>query len=441
MNAEPTQQRTWTDWLVLGLILGYYAMSRSFAHWGVPPVFYIGELSLAAIFFFRPQALVAPWLQGMLHGGRLSAVAWLLSISVAYGLFEAARGVMIGYSTLDAAKNIVFHVYPFFVFPGIWVGLRHRDELAKLAVPFAWLHGVYGVLFITLFSWLGLTDAAEDADFDYVGVFGQPFGAAAAILALLAFQSPRLGRVWAPLAMNLFVLGGMQVRAAWLAFTVAVTLWAALSRQLRLLAAAALWISLLFVAALISDVEIPGPATRGGVISARNFVGRSIAAFDARLASRLSDHSEQYSANVSWRTEWWNSIVATVHQEPESALFGLAYGYPLWRLHPFDLNDDWAIRTPHNVWVYALGYTGWIGLLLFVALQLAIGAMLWRCYQVTGQAFGVGFWLMCLIWATFDNYFETPYSAIPFYLVVGMALAPLFQSPSSSQIREVAQDA
>src|SRR5690606_39928801 len=45
-----------------------------------------------------------------------------------------------------------------------------------------------------------------------------------------------------------------------------------------------------------------------------------------------------------------------------------------------------STRTPHSVFYYALGYTGWVGVILFAALQYAILAHLWRSYRLTGQA-------------------------------------------------------
>ena len=53
-----------------------------------------------------------------------------------------------------------------------------------------------------------------------------------------------------------------------------------------------------------------------------------------------------------------------------------------------------AIRTPHSVFYYALGYTGWVGVVLFGVLQFAIVRLLWRSYRLTGQAAGLAWWVM-----------------------------------------------
>jgi O-antigen ligase len=113
-----------------------------------------------------------------------------------------------------------------------------------------------------------------------------------------------------------------------------------------------------------------------------------------------------------------------VNRTPESALFGLGYGYPIWDLHPQGL--DFKLRTPHNAFVFALAHTGWIGVTLFAAIQLALGRLLWRAYRVSGQPFGLCVWIMLLVKGMFENFFETPFNAIPFYLITGLALGPLF---------------
>jgi O-antigen ligase len=82
------------------------------------------------------------------------------------------------------------------------------------------------------------------------------------------------------------------------------------------------------------------------------------------------------------------------------------------------------IRTPHNFFLYALGYGGRLGVALFFAFQIALAKLLWRGWQRTGQPFGFLFWAACLVLASFTAFFETPYGAIPFYLIVGCAIAP-----------------
>ena len=78
------------------------------------------------------------------------------------------------------------------------------------------------------------------------------------------------------------------------------------------------------------------------------------------------------------------------------------------------LKQNGDVRTPHNIFYYALGYSGWIGVAIFFALQLTCASMLWRVYRLTGQAYGLAVWAATLIAAFFGNVMETPFGAIPF---------------------------
>lgn len=416
-----TRSNSWVDWLVPFLVLAYLTMSRTFAHVGVGPL-YVGEIALGAILLFAPRALLFPFLQSALRRGPLSAMALCLLVSTAFGAVQCLRGILTGYETLDALKNVVFHTYPFFFFVGVWVGVRHPDCLKRLIHGLAWIHGIYGILFLTVFSPLGLTEEIADADAGHVGWFGHPEGAAVALLGLVCFQ-PQLVRVWLPLLLNAFVLLWMRVRAAWLGFAVGVSLLGCLTGRIRLVTKAAAVIALLLVAGSMIDIRIPGPPGSEQVISSRDIVGRAIAAVDPRLAGRFTEYARTYGDTVSWRKLWWQEISERVHAGPLRAAFGLGYGYPLWELHPLDLDGD-KIRTPHNVFMYALGYTGWVGLAVFCVLQLVLWRLLWKAYRLTGQPFGFCYAVMILVWASFDNFFEAPFGAIPFYLLTGLAAAP-----------------
>jgi O-antigen ligase len=109
--------------------------------------------------------------------------------------------------------------------------------------------------------------------------------------------------------------------------------------------------------------------------------------------------------------------------------FGHGYGFDLFGLAPEEVRagQDEEIRTPHSVFFYALGHTGWVGVGLFAVLQITILRLLWRAFRLSGQPAGVVFWVMGMSMACFEQSFDTPYRAIPFYLLVGMAMAPALQ--------------
>jgi O-antigen ligase len=117
----------------------------------------------------------------------------------------------------------------------------------------------------------------------------------------------------------------------------------------------------------------------------------------------------------------------SIHSTRMLGAFGHGYGFNLFGLAPEEVtegqeHDD--IRTPHSVFLYALGYTGWLGVLVFAALQLAIVRLLWRSYRLSGQPAGIALWVLGMGMAFFQESLESPHRAIPFYLLVGMTIAP-----------------
>ncbi len=149
--------------------------------------------------------------------------------------------------------------------------------------------------------------------------------------------------------------------------------------------------------------------------------GRVVAPFDEDLAGQFvdPDQLQSFSGTARWRSVWWEGIWRSVHETERTTLFGNGYGYPLHELGDAVEED---IRTPHNVFYFALGYGGWLGVLSLVLLQATLVWQLIRVFRVTGQAFGICFWVACLGIGLFSNFFEAPFGAIPFYFVIGVVL-------------------
>ena len=127
MEPESLPIRKWDNWSkwVLFLLVGYSLTARSFSYLGIPPAkLFIGDLTLAAFIFLRPRQLFDPWIKALTKGGPLGSLAWILLISISYGIFQVIRGVLLGFPPLTAVENLVFNVYPLYLFLGIWLGKR-----------------------------------------------------------------------------------------------------------------------------------------------------------------------------------------------------------------------------------------------------------------------------------------------------------------------------
>jgi hypothetical protein len=430
-EAEPqyVKFRDWDGWSkwVLFLLLGYALTGRSFAYLGIPPAkLFIGDLTLAAFIFLRPRKLFDPWIRAVTKSDPLSPFAWLLLISIVYGIFEVVRGVLAGFSPIIAAENLVFNVYPIFLFLGMWVGKRRPELLLKFVQVYAICFTVYAPAYLLFLNKIVLTMPGSDG----VTVFGQAGGGGFIILALLCLD-PKPSRFWLPMTVGAIQLLAGQVRAEWIGIGLAFLIWGILSKKMTKVVAFGLSIVLLLGIGFLLDVNIPSPQERGGNISSQEIVARGLAAISPELAQDVtgSNNIGFYNGTITWRQTWWHAIWQNSQENFTNLLIGPGYGFMLKNLVNY-LKTFGDLRTPHNIFYYALGYSGWIGVVIFFSLQGACGVLVWRAYRVTGQSFGVAIWAASLFTAFFGNAFETPSGAIPSYLTIGIIVGPTLAAAS-----------
>ncbi len=421
----------WSKW-VLFLMVGLCLTGRSFAYLGIPPAkLFIGDLTLAAFIFLQPRKLFDTWIGGLTKGGTLGPLAWVLLASVSYGIMEVIRGVLLGFPPLIAIQNLVFNVYPLYLFLGIWLGARRPELLLRFIQVFAICFCIYAPAYLLVLHSVDIPMPGADG----VSVFGQADGGGLIILGLLCLD-PRASRFWLPMTVAAMAFLAAQVRAEWLGMALALMIWGTLSRKMTKVAGVAAGIVALLAVGFILDLNVPSPGERGGAISSKEIVARGISSVSPDLARDLtgSENTSFYRGTVTWREKWWKAIWANSQDSYTNVLIGPGYGFLLRSLVSY-LKDSTELRTPHNVFFYALGYSGWIGVLLFASLQVACGSLLWRAYKLTGQSFGLAAWASILLAAFFGNVMETPSGAIPFYLIIGLVIGPtlaLVRPPSRS---------
>jgi hypothetical protein len=404
--------------LLVFLVVGYLTMTRSFAYLGYPPLrIFVGELAFFAFLMAKPRIIFDRWLNAIQRPTPYSAFATALVFSLAYGLFEMFRGIVNGYSPVLVLEGFAFHYYPLWFFVGMWAARQDWSLLPRTVRLIAWVNGIYGVLYVLILSRIPyLMPGSSD-----VLLFGQPAGSSIVLLGLICIE-PRLSRVWHLLVLNLGVMLAMQVRAEYLGFAIGVMLWALLSGNIGRLMAGAVVLAGLLIAGLATDFSIPAPGTRGGKISTRDIFGRVIAPVDTELAQQYSKNAASQAGTFYWRVIWWRAIWENVHQDTQTAVMGEGYGYPIANLVGYRERD---IRTPHNVFFYALAYGGWLGVALFAMVQLGLAGVLWTAWRHTRSPFGIVLWVSSVCGAFFGNWLEAPFGAIPFYLLAGMAAAPV----------------
>lgn len=415
---------------VVGLMLvGYLCMKRSFAYLGVPPIF-IGEVVLAAFVLLKPRVAIGTWVSSLLRPSPLNGLGLALLLFVLYGVLQVGRGVLSGTPPLYTLKYFVFNYYTIYIFFGMWVALHSPESLPKMIRVLAWTNGIYGLLYI-----VALRHVEISMPISNMPLFSPAGGGAAAILGLLCFER-NLRAVWLVLALNILVTLAWQVRAEWFGLALGVLAWGILTGRFGRVVALGMAGLAVLAAIEFADIRLVGHAGTG--ISLSDTLARAIAPINLELAKELSPHAKNHAGTAEWRQKWWDQIWISAHSTPTLTALGHGYGFDLFSLAPEEVRRGQAddIRTPHSVFYYALGYTGWVGVALFCLLQFAVFRLVLRAFRATGQPVGLVWWVMGLGMGMFEESFETPYKAIPFYLLMGMAIAPgLMADRRSARVR------
>jgi hypothetical protein len=419
-------------WLKLTalLLFGYILDGRSFAYLGLPSYnIYVGELCLALFLLFGPRV----W---RLVQMRAATLYLLLGVNLIWGLVQAARGLNAGYPPILALRDCAFNYYPLFVLLGVLVACRDEWFLVKFVRALAWMNALYGIAFILLLNRIPwATPGTSDAS-SMVPLFSQTGGSALVLLGLVALEPKWTLRTWMLALLNLLVMLGLMVRSEWVGFLAGLLTFGICAGRLRQIALGVAGVAALLAVLFVADVKIPAPLTRGGgELSAQSIAARGLAIVDAVAGTEYAGESGGDAAmgDILFRTQWWSAIWNEVNSDPVQALAGFGYGYPIGDLNP-SIAAGTVIRTPHNDMVYALGYSGWIGLSIFLLCQLEFALLLLRAFQTTGQPFGLMYWAMTFTASCFGNLFENPFGAIPFYLMLGLAIAPaLLYAPEAER--------
>ena len=413
------------------LLMGYFCLGRSFAYWGVPAWYlFLGEIILISFVLCSPRLAETRWLWTAFNWPRLALYRALFLIFFVFGTLQVLHGIASGHPILSAARDMAFNYYPLYFFLGLWIGLEDPDFLHKFFRVAAWVSGIYGILYIIGLNRINWVLPGVSRDVVPVPIFGMPEFSAVILLGLLSFEKD-LARIWPPLLLNAAVLIGMLIRAEWLAFVVGLVVWGWCTKNLKRVALGFATILLIIALMSFANFSLAGPESRGGTISVSELAARVIAPIDSDLAKQYSSDltdAQMYEGNVAFRALWWAAIWSSVHDGLYRSLLGYGYGFALGDLSPFLAGE--FIRTPHNVFFYALGYTGWVGVLIFAAFQAGLVQLLWRVYQTKNEVFGIVFWVTMMTFSMFTPFFEVPQGAIPFYIVIGCACAPLFRAAS-----------
>ena len=387
---------------------------------------YIG-LAMGGLLIFSARVLWDRWYLALTRGtDPLNRLAWALLVSVLYGFAQVIRGTLIGYSVLYAFQILVFNLCPVYLFLGLWIGFRHPGFIQKYIRFLAWLSVVYIPLYFIFFKNMHITLAGLVPG-SGLDILANPGSGSLTLLGLLTVERS-LAQFWLPIVVLVCMTIAYQERADWLGFGLCLMVWGKLTNRMgRFMAIIGCVFGVLLIASLI-DLKLPPMPGRGGELSARGTLARMAGSISPEFARQFGVDAATARfdyGTVYWRKHWWANIRNEVTKDYKTEIFGMGYGYPLAKLASRDVEKE-GTRSPHSVFYFTLAYSGIVGFGIFLWLQICMMLLLWRIFKISGETFGLIYWLFTLIGAFFGNLIETPQAAIPLYLLCGMAMGPFF---------------
>jgi hypothetical protein len=382
------------------------------------------ELVFGGVLLLSTRLLWDPWVNALTRPqDGLNVIGWPLLVSLIYGFGQVIYGILLGYSVLTAFEILLFNISPVYLFLGIWVGFRHPGIVRRYVRFMAWYVVIYTPLYYLFLNKLSI--AAGDSEKGYA-IIGNPGTGSIILLGLLAYE-PILVRFLIPILVLTGLTIANQERADWLGLGLALTLWGKLSKKMgRVFSVLGVLVSILLIAALI-DLKLPPLPGRGGELSARGTLGRMAGSISPELATEVSGSradAATYYGTVYWRKRWWAAIRQEVSKDPLKMTFGMGYGYPLAHLAGKAVEQA-GTRSPHSIFYFTLAYSGVVGVVIFFWLEISVIRLLYRVYKVTGQIFGLAYFVYSFSGAFFGNFLETP-AGIDFYLLLGLCIGPMF---------------
>lgn len=355
----------------------------------------------------------------------LNEISWPFLISLLYGFAQVINGVLQGYPLRTALQILIFNINPAYIFLGVWVGSRYPGIVRVYIRFLAWYVVIYAPLYFLVLNKLTLTIGGADSG---LSILGNPGTGSVTLLGLLAYE-PELAGFWLPIVVLTCLTIANQERADWMGLGLALMVWGKLARKMNRVLIVLGAIGVVLAIAAMIDLKLPPIPGRGGELSARGTVARMAGAFSADLAEQVGGDrgdAQFYYGTVYWRKHWWAQIRNEVSRDYPTLIFGLGYGYPLANLTGDAGTVQEGTRSPHSIFYFALGYSGIVGVVIFFWLEFAVLFVLYRVYKVTGQIFGLSYFLYSVSGAFFGNFLETP-AGISFYLIIGLCIGPMIR--------------
>jgi hypothetical protein len=418
--------------VLLGLLLtGYAFFGRVFSHLGVPPLF-VGEVVLLV-------GVVAFLTNRQRWTAFRSPIAWLYLAFAMWGAVVCAAPYLRVYG-LDTLRDSVTWGYGVFAILVPATLLRRGWLLTVLrryaqVIPLLLLWLPVGLLASQAFRQLLpiAQESGEQMVFVKPGDAGIHLGGAAAFLLLGLHHAPGIRRYRGPLGMNWFLgaaclgafvavamLGRGGALATLSAIAAVLVLRPVLATpKVMLIGAGAIALSLVLLASNIA-VEL----------GRRDFSVQQITTNLLSIVGDVSDEQRNLEQTEDWRLRWWTKVVNYTVYGP---YFWTGKGFGVNLTTEDGIKRDAFNRNPHSAHLSILARTGVPGLLLWLLLQGAFGAMMIATYlqaQRRGREWWArlnlwlfAYWLAFIVDMSFAVLLEGPQGGIWFWSLLGLGIA------------------
>lgn len=409
----------------MGLSFAYLIFGSGFAHIGIFP-FFPAECALCACIISNYGGCVSRYIS-MLRRGEALAIA--VQLFIAYGMVEAARGMIGTNSYRSSMEGLASHYYALFIFVGIAVGRKLESREVRVWVTWgALIAGFYYIVYATVLSRTRLGQASPGVT-PLLTIGGIPPLLAVALEAM----APVAGSLYGPaFALNVVGLLANPGRGSWTGFIAG--LWVAKRGRWRLKKVAQAAIALAAIGAAVGTGSwMKVAAGRGGAVSARSAIARFVSTFDVGAAEKIggntgADSVESTNGTVKWRAQLWRTCIQRLNRRPIDWIAGLGYGVTVGQISGYGSD----LRTPHNVIILYTVYGGIIGLLLFCSVMLCLYTHPAFCQASIGRRMFRSLFLCCITMALVGELFETPYGAVPFYFMSGLIIGQIENARTES---------
>ncbi len=394
-----------------GILAGYLAMGRPFAYLGVPPLF-ISEGYLAWQMLRNRHNWIGQFVDDVL---KLEPLSSAIALNLVWGLVEVFRCLYLGRDPIEIFRTFALSYYPIYLLVGIAIG---RDWSATQFVR------VWKIVLMLYCPYTIFSNIFPDGLGSFTGFPGLSAIMPVTVLALWPYlRTWRLRHVafLATCYPVIFISGNGR---GWMLGLLAGIIMVMVASQMNMVRLALNAVVVLIVLTVIG----PYATTPSGnhPLDPVSHAAKMIAAFDTELAANIlkkrgyageADTIFIAAATAKWRQEIWRGAIHSLNTTELWAL-GQGGGASLREFVP----DHQDVHTPHNFTVFCLYYVGLIGLVVFVLLLTALFLSARGIQDLAFRSMLQGTIAAALLVGLTSDCFETPYAAVPFYLLCGLLL-------------------